>query len=264
MACAVTSMLSGAVAIQLLSVGIWLLVPEQSRAAWGWQCTYYSGNDHSAVAYMDVGADDGPTCSDNTKLTCNCSAKPCGGPHSAYVSSLSCAGAGDDTSTDGCFKLHHSYGKAQPLRQLAGPGQGDQGSACGDAPLLKVYGSAAGLGLAVDWGMFKEQEVDNSSEPESAAACQELCSAEEKCAFFSYNDQNGIDGAFNYYDYFQGICMLFEELACAGDHYGTYQGVISGPKECSTIARNNMSRGEIQASLPGLLVSALAVFALRL
>merc|ERR1719443_2068940 len=100
---------------------------------------------------MAPNATGGPTCADNSTLTCGCAVSPCEGPAAALPSSLTCAGAGDDAATSGCFKLHHTYG-TPAHGAVAGQGAADQvTNACGAAEIVKVYGQADGLNMLVQW-----------------------------------------------------------------------------------------------------------------
>jgi len=200
-----------------------------SHAAWSWECTYYTGGDIKAPVYMAVNATDGPTCADDSKLTCSCPSTPCKGPAAALPSNLVCAGAGDDAATSGCFKLHHTYGTPAHAA-VAGRGAADQVSdACGAADIVKVYGNAAGLDTMVSWGALTADIIDNSTQPLSAQACQTLCAGNADCKFFTFNDQGASGGN---YMYFRGLCVLHKALACNGTQYSTFHGAIAGPSAC--------------------------------
>jgi len=221
------SMMGGALIAHFYSDGFF----PAFHAAWSWECTYYADSEITKPVYMAVNATDGPTCADNTKLTCSCKSSPCEGPAAATLSNLACAGAGDDTLTSGCFKLHHHYGIAgAPISFVAGRGKAEQVTdACGTADVIKVYGHADGMTMLVSWGALTTDLIDNSTHPASAQECQTLCAANADCKFFTFNDQ-GLSGG--NYGYFRGLCVLQKALACNGTAYSTYHGAISGPSAC--------------------------------
>jgi len=225
-------MVFGAAAANLLSGGLWLMTgAPASRAAWSWQCTAYTDGASESPIYMNPGAD-GPTCSDGSKLNCSCAVDPCVGAEAALPSNLACAGAGSDSSTDGCFKLHHTYGTSPgALAAVAGRGSGQLTNACGAASIIKVYGNAAGLDMLLTWTVVAAGQNDSSVVPTSAKKCQELCAADVACKFFTYNDQGASGGN---YGYFRGLCFLQEELTCGGEAFSMFHGAISGPASCPT------------------------------
>merc|ERR1719453_2552646 len=147
----------------------------------------------------------------------------------ALPSSLTCAGAGGDTATSECFKLHHTYGTPYHAA-VSGRGIADQVTdACGAAPIIKVYGQADGLAMMVSWGVLTSDIIDNSTHPSSAQECQTLCAGDANCKFFTFNDQSASDPM---YGYFFGLCILQKELACNGTKFSTFNAAIAGPSAC--------------------------------
>lgn len=244
----------GAVVANLISGSLWLMMGP-SRAAWSWECTVYGNKDSTAAVYMQVNATDGPSCSDGSKLTCDCSGNPCTGAVPALPSDLVCAGAGDDAGTDGCFKLHHTYGtKPTALSAVAGQGTGDLGTSCGEAGIVKIIGNSNGLDMLKSWNSVTADKADASGAPASASDCQAKCAAEPACKFFTYNDQGASGGT---YDNFRGLCFLHEELSCSGSAYAHYHGAISGPARCTDMSGSTTS-GASDPATSGTLGRAVA------
>eukprot|EP00933_Yihiella_yeosuensis_P063606 TRINITY_DN667_c0_g1_i1.p1 TRINITY_DN667_c0_g1~~TRINITY_DN667_c0_g1_i1.p1 ORF type:complete len:263 (-),score=48.85 TRINITY_DN667_c0_g1_i1:330-1118(-) len=243
------SMVGGAVVAQLLSSAMMLVLSApESRAAWSWQCTYYDASGSGTPKYMDVGATNGPKCSNGKKLSCGCTGKPCAGTNYSRVSDAACAGAGDDKANKGCFKLHHAYGKIQPLRAVLG--WNESADACGAPEILKVYGNNGGLDLLISWKAIKSSHKDNSTSPTSAKACQDLCAKHTGCEFFTYNDGGASGGK---YAYFRNLCFLQKALTCSGTKYVVHQSAISGPAKCAT---STQASGAAQQSTQLALLTA--------
>jgi len=189
----------------------------------------------SGMKYMEPNATTGPKCADGKSLTCSCTSSPCEGKNAALPSDLTCAGAGDDGDSSGCFKLHHTYGT--PITaHVAVSGRGIKAQltdACGAADVIKVFGSPEGLSLLVQWGAATDDLIDKSGKPKDAKACQALCAANADCKFFTYNDQGASDPN---YGYFNGACILHKALSCSGAKYSTFHGAITGPAVCGAAA----------------------------
>ncbi|CAE8633631.1 unnamed protein product [Polarella glacialis] len=137
----------GAVAAQLLSAGLWAMMGTPAfRAAWSWECTYYTSASSVSPVYMAVNATTGPTCEDGSKLSCSCAATNCEGPVAALVNNLSCAGGGMDKAAGSCMMLHKTYGvPPAALVATAGRGMGNLTDACSKANIIKVYGNKDGF-----------------------------------------------------------------------------------------------------------------------
>lgn len=246
------SVVLGVTVAQLFSAGLWLGTPT-SRAAWSWQCTYYTGKNNTQATYMDVNATTGPTCADGKRLNCTCSATPCDGPITAMPTDLSCAGMGSDAG--GCYKLHQTYGTAPvSITAAAGRGTGTQVNACGEAALIKVFGNGGGLDSLVSWAAITTAQNDSSSTPANAAACQAKCAANAKCTYWTFNDRGSENGT---YDYFRGLCYLMGSLSCTGEQYSQYHGMISGPKVCPPAPKSDASGAAAWAPMSSLAVVAL-------
>uniref|UniRef100_A0A6U6PFS2 Apple domain-containing protein n=1 Tax=Zooxanthella nutricula TaxID=1333877 RepID=A0A6U6PFS2_9DINO len=227
------SALSGAAAAQMFASAWLLLGAPSSRAAWGWDCTVYTGGSSLGKTSMAPGATSGPSCANGSALTCDCPVSPCQGMNKALPSDLTCAGAGDDNAT--CFKLHHTYGTA-PGALMAVAGAGRPGAqlaeSCGDAEVIKVYGNADGLDMLVSWGTLNASHIEKNGAPDNETACQALCAAHGNCTHFTYNDQGFTDPN---YGYFSKLCFLQKTLACEGAAYTGHHGAISGPAVCDPV-----------------------------
>jgi len=225
-----------------------ILSAPESRAAWGWQCTFYGASGSGAPTYMDVGGTNGPTCSDGKTMTCGCTGTPCTGTRYSRVSNAGCAGAGADKANSGCFMLHHAYGKVAPLRAVLG--WNETVDACGAPEILKVYGNNGGLDLLISWNAIKSSQKDNSTTPANAKACQNLCSKHTGCNFFTYNDGGASGGS---YGYFRGLCFLQKALTCNGTNknYVVHQNAISGPSTCPTQAATSAAAGAATTTAAG-------------
>lgn len=235
----VASVVAGAVAAHLVG-GLWLLLgTPASRAAWGWTCTVYAGGSSAATSYMSPGASDGPECSGGSKLTCSCATSPCEDANAALPSDLACAGGGPDAGNDGCFMLHRAYGTTPAALSGVAGTPADGTSACAAADVVKVFGSASGLSTLVSWTLLAEAQIDNSTHPASASACQAKCAEDAQCAYFTYNDQGASGGAYD--GMFGGLCFLQKGLSCTGEQHSHHQGAIAGPAMCPTTTAEPLS-----------------------
>lgn len=221
---------AAAITAGILSIHLYSGWFPASQAAWAWECGYYEGGSITGVKYMAPNAAGGPKCADGSTLTCSCTADPCENRNEALPSNLICAGAGDDASTSGCYKLHHTYGTPPGFRVWAGRNADTDTvtDACGEAEVIKVYTTEKAAGIFEMRNGFTKDQMDTSESFASAQACQAKCASTPDCKFFTFNDQGPPDGKYKEFR----ACVLHKALACDGAKFSLFNGAIAGPSAC--------------------------------